>query len=87
MTLLGSGALLGTILEDGDLLTLAVANDLSLDLSALDCGGTKLAVLAIDDCQNLIEYHGLTSLGVQLLNEDDVAFFHAVERRCLGIRG
>ena len=72
MTLLGSGALLGTILEDSDLLTLAVANDLSLDLSALDCGGTKLAVLAIDDCQNLIEYHGLTSLGVQLLDIDQL---------------
>ena len=78
MALKGLGVLLGAVLEDTDLLALAVLHDLRLDLSASDSGGTELGVLTVDNCQNLIEGNGFFSLRIELLDVDHIALFDVV---------
>ena len=78
MALLRLGVLLGAVLEDDNLLALAILQDLSLHRSAGDNGSAKLGVLAIQDCQHLIEGHGGFGFGVQLLDVEDVALLDAV---------
>ena len=68
MALLGLGVLLGTELDDGNLLALAVLQNLSLDGSASNHGSAELGVLAVHDCQDLIEGDGGVGFSVQLLN-------------------
>ena len=65
-------ALLGGVLEDTDLLALAVLDDSGVHLRALHHGSAELGVLTIHDGQNLIENHGITSVDVQLLDEQSV---------------
>ena len=50
--------LLSLVLQDMDLLALAVLNDLGLDASTLDHGSADLGVLAVQDSQNLLELDG-----------------------------
>ena len=69
--------LLGLVLEDGDLLSLAVLDDLRLDSGALHNGGTDLGVFAVQDSQNL-ELNGSLSLSVQLLDVQDIALSNGV---------
>ena len=51
----GLAVLLGAVLEDSDLLALAVLQNLGLDRSALHNGSAELGVRAVHNCQNLIE--------------------------------
>ena len=71
-------ALLSLVLEDGDLLGLAVLDDLSLDGCTLNNGRANLGVLAVQDSQNLLELHGSLSLSVQLLDVQDIALSNGV---------
>ena len=66
-------ALLSLVLDDVDLLALAVLNDLGLDSSAFHNGSADLGVLAVQDSQDLVELHGGLFLSVQLLDEQIVA--------------
>ena len=74
----GLAVLLGTILEDGNLLGLAVLQNLGLDGSAFDHGSTELGVLAVHNRQHLIEGNGVISIHVQLLDEELVALADVV---------
>ena len=65
--------LLGIVLEDTNLLALAVLNDGSLHRSARHNGSAKGGLLPVKDRQNLIELHGVAGFVVQLLDEDHVA--------------
>ena len=67
MTHLALLVLLGLVLEDDQLLSLAVLDDLSLDSCTLDNGSTDLRVFAVQNCQNLVELNGLLCLSVLLL--------------------
>ena len=51
-------ALLGLVLQDVDLLALAVLDDLGLNGGTLDDGSTDLGVLTIQDSQDLLELDG-----------------------------
>ena len=70
--------LLGLVLDDVDLLALAVLNDLSLDDSTFNNGSADLGILAVQDSQNLLELDGLLSLNVQLLDVQDITLSHGV---------
>ena len=70
--------LLGIVLEDADLLALAVLHDLGLHGSALHNGGAEGSLLTVDDGQDLLELHGIASLVVQLLDVDHIALGHLV---------
>ena len=78
MALLALVALLRLILEDDDLLALAVLHDSGLHLSALHDGSAKGSLVIAQDSQNLIEGHGVTSLDGQLLDEEGIALGHLV---------
>ena len=65
--------LLCLVAQNGDLLALAVLHDLGLHAGTLHNGSTDLGVLAIQHGQDLVELHGGLGLGVQLLDEEDVA--------------
>ena len=73
MTLPFAIALLGGVLEDTDLLALAVLDDLGVHLRTLHHGSAELSVLAVDDGQDLVEHHGITRVDVQLLDKQGVA--------------
>ena len=66
-------ALLSLVLQDVDLLALAVLDDLSLNGGTLDNGSTDLGVLTIQDSQDLLELDGSHSLSGQLLDEQNGA--------------
>ena len=70
--------LLGIVLEDADLLALAVLDDLGLHGSALHNGGAEGGLLAVDDSQYLVELDGVAGFLVQLLDVDHVALGHLV---------
>ena len=72
MALLLLLALLGLVLEDSDLLSLAVLDDLSLDNSTLNNGSADLGVLTVQHSQNLLELHGFFSFDLQLLDVQDI---------------
>ena len=78
MTLPFAITLLGGVLEDTDLLTLAVLHDGGIHLRAIHHGSAELGVLAIHDGQHLIENHGITSVDVQLLDEQSVTLADVV---------
>ena len=78
MTLAFAIALFGGVLEDTDLLALAVLHHGGVHLSALHHGSAELGVLPIDDGQNLIENHGITSIDIQLLDEQSVTLRNVV---------
>ena len=73
MTLTLTITLLGVILEDADLLALAVLHDGSLNGSTLNNGSTEGCVLAVQDSQDLLELNGFAGLDGQLLDEEHVA--------------
>jgi len=73
MTLTLTITLLGVVLEDADLLALAVLHDGSLDRSTLNNGGTEGCVLAVQDSQDLLKLDGFAGLDGQLLDEEHVA--------------
>ena len=70
--------LFGGVLEDTDLLALAVLDDGGVHLSALHHGSAELGVLPIHDGQNLIEDHGVAGVDIQLLNEQSVTLRNIV---------
>jgi len=78
MTLPFAVTLLGGVLEDTDLLALAVLDHSGVHLRALHHGSAELRVLTIDDGQNLIEHHGVASIHVQLLDEQSVTLADVV---------
>ena len=78
MALEGLGVLLGTVLEDANLLALAILQNLSLNLSTCNCGGTELGVSTIYNCQNLIEGNGRFSLRREFLDVDHIALLDVV---------
>ena len=78
MALEGLGVLLGAVLEDADLLALAILQNLSLNLSTCNCGRAELGVSAVNNCQNLIEGHGFFSLRRELLDVDHIALLDVV---------
>ena len=69
--------LLGLVLDDVDLLALAVLNDLSLDDSTFNNGSADLGILAVQDSQN-VELNGSLSFSVQLLDVQDIALSNGV---------
>ena len=71
-------ALLGGILEDTDLLALAILHDGGVHRSALHGGSAEGGLVAIQNGQHLVEHHALTGLGLQLLDEQDVALAHLI---------
>ena len=73
MTLTLTITLLGVVLEDADLLALAVLHDGSLDRSTLHHGSAESGLLAVDDSQDLVKLDGFAGLAGQLLDEDHVA--------------
>ena len=74
----GLGVLLGTVLEDADLLALAILQHHSLNLSTCNCGGTELGVSTVDNCQNLNEGDGLLRLRREHLDVDHIALLDVV---------
>ena len=70
--------LFGGVLEDTDLLALAVLDDGGVHLGALHHGSAELGVLPIHDGQNLIEDHGVAGVDIQLLNEQSVTLRNIV---------
>ena len=70
-------ALLSLVLQDMDLLALAVLDDLSLDSGALNNGSADLGVFAVQDSQN-VELNGSLSFSVQLLDVQDIALSNGV---------
>ena len=70
--------LLGIVLEDADLLALAVLHDLGLHGSTLHNGSAERSLLTIDDSQDLLELYGIASLVVQLLDVDHITLGHLV---------
>ena len=73
MTDVGLLVLLRLVLQHVDLLALAVLHDLGLHSGTLHNGSTDLGVLTVQHGQDLVELHGGLGLGVQLLDEGDVA--------------
>ena len=71
-------ALLSLVLQDVDLLALAVLDDLSLNSSALNNGSTDLGVLTVQDSQDLLELDNGLSLSVQLLDVQNVTLSDGV---------
>ena len=71
-------ALLSLVLQDVDLLALAVLDDLSLNGGTLDNGSTDLGVLTVQDSQDLLELDDGLSLSVQLLDEQDITLSDGV---------
>ena len=71
-------ALLSLVLDDVDLLALAVLNDLGLDSSTLNHGSADLGVLTVQHSQDLLELHGSLSLCLQLLDVQDIALGNSV---------
>jgi len=65
--------LLGIVLEDTNLLTLTVLDDLGLHGSTSHDGSAEGGLFAVQNCQDLVELHGVTGLVVQLFNENHVA--------------
>ena len=61
------GALLRLVLEDDDLLALAVLHHGGVHLGALHHGSAHGDLVAVDDSQNLVEGHVLAGLAGQLL--------------------
>ena len=70
--------LLGVVLEDADLLALAVLDDLALHRGALHHGSAEGGLVAVQDGQDLVKLHGVAGFLVQLLNVDHVALGHLV---------
>ena len=71
-------ALLCLVLQNVDLLALAVLDDLSLNGGTLNDGSTDLGVLTVQDSQNLVELDDGLSLGVQLLDVQDITLSDGV---------
>ena len=70
--------LLGVVLEDADLLALAVLDDLALHRGALHHGSAEGGLVAVHDGQDLVKLHGVAGFLVQLLDVDHVALGHLV---------
>ena len=70
--------LLCLVLEDIQLLALAILDDLGLDGSAFHQGSADLGVFAIQDSQNLLEVDGGFCLSVQLLNVENITLSNGV---------
>ena len=87
MALEGLGVLLGTVLEDANLLALAILQNLSLNLSTCNCGGTELGVSTIYNCQNLIEGNGRFSLRREFLDVDHIALLDVARVAALKEKG
>ena len=71
-------ALLGLVLEDGDLLSLAVLDDLSFDGCAFHDGSADLGVLTIQNSQNLLKLNCLLSFSLQLLDVQNITLGYGV---------
>ena len=71
-------ALLGGVLEDADLLALAVLDHGGGHGSALYSGSAKGGLVPVQNRQHLVEGDGLPGLGLQLLDEEGVALRHLV---------
>ena len=65
-------ALLSLVLQNVDLLALAVLDDLSLNSGTLNDGSADLGVLTVQDSQDLLELDDGLSLSVQLLDVQDI---------------
>ena len=70
--------LLGLVLEDHDLLALAVLHHGSGHLGALHHGSAHGDLLAVDDSQHLVKGHVVAGLVGQLLDEEGIALSHLV---------
>src|SRR5699024_3883976 len=77
MTLTLAVALLGGILEDANLLTLAVLHDSCAHAGTLHNGSTKGSLLTVQNRQN-VKLDLLTSLSLQLFNEQSIALCHLI---------
>ena len=78
MALAFSVALLGLILEDVNLLTLAVLNDLGGNLGALNNGSADGGGTVTYNCENLINGNLVAGFNIQFLDENDVALTDSV---------
>ena len=78
MTLPFAVTLLGGVLEDTDLLALAVLHHGGVHLGTLHHGSTELGVLAVHDGQHLIKDHGVAGVDVQLLDEKRITLGNVV---------
>ena len=66
--------LLGVVLEDADLLALAVLDDLALHRSALHHGSAEGGFVAVQDGQDLVKLHGVAGFLVQAMT--DYSFYN-----------
>ena len=71
-------ALFGGVLEDADLLALAVLHHGSVHAGALHHGGAEGGAVAVEDSQDLVEGDLGVGLGLQLFDEEGVALGHLV---------
>ena len=70
--------LLSLVLQDVNLLALAVLDDLSLDSCTFNDRSADLGVLAVQNCQDLLKLDGLLSLDIQLLDLQDITLSDGV---------
>ena len=78
MTQTTLGALLGTIGEDTDLLTLALLEDVRYDLGSLDVRSAGLQAVFSADGDDLVKGDGGFHLSVELFHVDHVAVLYLV---------
>jgi len=71
-------ALFGLHLENADFLKLAILDDACGNARARKNGGTKRAAVIVDNRQNAVKGHSFACLGVQLLDEENIALGNAV---------
>ena len=78
MALTTAIVLLGLVLEDQNLLALAVLHHVSGDGSALHNGSAESGVVAIQNSQNLVEGDGVAGFDIQLLDVEGIALGHLI---------
>mgnify|MGYP001625624466 CR=1 FL=1 len=78
VTHLALGVLLGTIGEDGDLLPLAVLDDLRGHLGTLNNGSPELEVAIVAGSDHSVKFNSGICFSVQLLDEKNIAFADAI---------
>ena len=78
MTLTTTVVRLRLVLEDENLLVLALRLNLARHLRALDERTADLDGIAVNNRQNLIERHALALFGAELLDADDITLGNAV---------
>lgn len=78
VTLTRSLVLLGLVVENVNLLALAVLDDLGLDGGAFNDGSSELGAVVADNSQDLVKNDFVAIVDVELFDKEDVALSDAV---------